>query len=160
MRLSWCFVFKGGSRMDQKTDMDTGPHQVMLSEWITEAPFEKLLNMKILRAVEGEAELTMPFLKEYAQGAGLMHGGALTALADTAVAMAIKSVLPEGTHFGTISLETRFCRPLREGWVTAKARVLSREDRDLVGVATVFDEQDQEIIEFTSRFRIARNQPV
>lgn len=136
----------------------TGPHKIPLSQWITEAPFERLLNMKIERASDGEAVLTMPFFEEYAQGAGLMHGGALTALADTAVAMAIKSVLPEGTHFGTIALETRFVRALRQGWVTAQARVISQEGRDLVGHATVFDDQQQPVIEFESRFRVARHQ--
>ena len=136
----------------------TGPHQIPLQQWISEAPFERLLNMKIERASEGEAVLTMPFFEEYSQGAGLMHGGALTALADTAVAMAIKSVLPEGTHFGTIGLETRFLSAVRQGWVTAKANVISQEGRDIVGHATVFDDQQQPVIEFESRFRVARRQ--
>ncbi|MCO4756911.1 MAG: PaaI family thioesterase [Oceanospirillaceae bacterium] len=136
----------------------TGPHQVQLSQWISEAPFERLLNMKIERACKGEAVLSMPFFEEYAQGAGLMHGGALTALADTAVAMAIKSVLPEDTHFGTIALETRFLNAVRQGWVTAQANVISQQGRDLVGQATVFDDQQQPVIEFESHFRVARRQ--
>lgn len=136
----------------------TGPHQVQLPQWISEAPFERLLSMKIERAGEGEAVLTMPFFEEYAQGAGLMHGGALTALADTAVAMAIKSVLPEGTHFGTIALESRFLSAVRQGWVTAQANVVAQQGRDLVGYATVFDDQQQPVIEFESHFRVARRQ--
>jgi len=42
-----------------------------------------------------------------------MHGGALTALADTAVAMAIKSLLLEGTRFATIKLVMEFLAPVR-----------------------------------------------
>ena len=64
-----------------------------MNQWISCAPFERLLNMTIVEACDGRATLTMPFLIDYAQGAGLMHGGALVSLADTAVAMAIKSII-------------------------------------------------------------------
>ncbi len=145
--------------MALQSSEDLGPHRVELAHWICEAPFEQHLGMRILEAADGAATLTMPFQYHHAQGAGVMHGGALTALADTAVAMAIKSLLPEGTHFGTIGLETRFLRAVRQGQVRAEARVLSRNDRDLLGHATVYDEDNQPVIEFESRFRIARHQP-
>ncbi len=87
--------------MDKKENMETtgayastGPHRVRLEQWISCAPFERLLNMEIVEAKDGHAVLTMPFFYDLAQGAGLMHGGALVSLADTAVVMAIKSLLP------------------------------------------------------------------
>ena len=86
----------------------TGPHHFAMEGWISCAPFERLLHMKIVEASEGKAILIMPFLLDFAQGAGLLHGGALVSLADTAVVMAIKSTLPPQTHFATISLETDF----------------------------------------------------
>ena len=63
-----------------------------LPEWIACAPFEEYLGMRIEDAAAGEAVLSMPFKVKLAQDKGVMHGGAVTALADTAVAMAIKSV--------------------------------------------------------------------
>ncbi|NIP52626.1 MAG: PaaI family thioesterase, partial [Phycisphaerae bacterium] len=62
------------------------------------------------------------FLIDFAQGGGLMHGGALVSLADTAVVMAIKSIVPPQTHFATISLQTKFLHPVKKGIVTARAR--------------------------------------
>ena len=87
----------------------TGPHKVQMDAWISAAPFERLLGMEILEAENGHALLTMPVLYDFVQGGGLLHGGALVSLADTAVAMAIKSILPPQTHFGTISMESTFC---------------------------------------------------
>ena len=55
-----------------------------------------------------------------------MHGGALVSLADTAVVMAIKSIIAPKTHFATISLETKFLYPVKQGVVTAKARVVNQ----------------------------------
>nr|MBL0716281.1 PaaI family thioesterase [Desulfobacterales bacterium] len=77
-----------------------------MDKWISCAPFEKLLHIEIIEAADGKAVLQMPFLIDFAQGAGLMHGGALVSLADTAVVMAIKSIVPPQTHFATVALKT------------------------------------------------------
>ena len=125
--------------------------------WISCAPFERLLNMEIVQAVEGRAVLRMPFLIDYAQGAGLMHGGALVSLADTAVAMAIKSIIAPGSRFATIALGTKFLLPVKQGVVTATATVKNSGARTLTGTATVYDEAQQAVMEFHSTFKIARD---
>ena len=90
----------------------TGPHRFTMDGRIACAPFEKLLHIDIVEAADGKSILTMPFFVAFAQGAGLMHGGALTSLADTAVVIAIKSVIPPKTHFATVSLESKFLHPV------------------------------------------------
>lgn len=139
------------------SSLATGPHQFTMPDWISCAPFEKLLNINIVDAKDGKATLTMPFLKEFSQGAGLLHGGALVSLADTAVVMAIKTVLPPKTHFVTISLQTSFLYPVKQGMVTAKASVKKEEERTFIGSATVFNENGKPVIEFTSTFKVAKN---
>ncbi len=123
--------------------------------WISCAPFERLLNVSIVEAAEGRAILSMPFFIEYAQGGGLMHGGALVSLADTAVVMAIKSIVPPLSHFGTIALEAKYLAPVKKGIVTAKAKVVHREGRILKGRATLYDEEKRVVMEFTSTFKMA-----
>ena len=127
----------------------TGPHQFQMEEWISCAPFERLLRMEIVEASEGKAILTMPFLIDFAQGAGLMHGGALVGLADTAVVMAIKSLVPSQTHFATISLTTKFLYPVKQGAVTAKASVITQEGRTFKGQALVYNEEERPVLEFS-----------
>ena len=138
----------------------TGPHQFEMESWISCAPFERLLHMEIVEAAEGRAVLTMPFLIDLAQGAGLMHGGALVSLADTAVVMAIKSLVPPESHFATISLETKFLYPVKQGIVTAKAQVEPGEGRILQGQATVCNEKGRAVLEFTSIFKMARDSKI
>ncbi len=141
---------------DALRDPDSPEPQFRLSQWIARAPFEQLCELEIVSAVDGEALLRMPFKVKHAQGGGLLHGGALTTLADTAVAMAIKSKVPEGTRFATIDLTTRFLAPVRCGTVEARARISLWEGRDLEGEARITDEAGQVVAEFTSRFRLAR----
>jgi uncharacterized protein (TIGR00369 family) len=113
--------------------------------------------MTIVEACDGRATLTMPFLIDYAQDAGLLHGGALVSLADTAVAMAIKSIIAPMSHFATTKLESRFLLPVTKGVVTAKAEVVSREGRRLTGKATVYDEEGRAVMEFSSTFKISKD---
>jgi len=135
----------------------TGPHRFEMHGWISCAPFERLLNMEIVEASDGQAILKMPFLLDYAQGGGLMHGGALVSLADTAVGMAIKSLIPPQSHFATILCEAKFLLPVKKGIVTAKARVVERQGRTLKGRATVYDDEERAVMEFSSTFKIAKD---
>ncbi|MBW1849179.1 MAG: PaaI family thioesterase [Deltaproteobacteria bacterium] len=135
----------------------TGPHQFQMKEWISCAPFEQLLNMDIVRAENGSAVLKMPFFIDLAQGAGLMHGGALVSLADTAVVMAIKSIVSPQTHFATISLDTKFLYPVKQGIVTAEAKVISHQGNILKGHSIVYNEDQRAVIEFSSTFKIAKD---
>ena len=132
------------------------PLPFQLPAWIACAPFEEFLGMRIEEAAGGRAVLSMPFAVKLAQGIGLMHGGAVTALADTAVAMAIKSILPEDTHFATIELGLTFHAPVRGGSARAVARVVDRDDRNITGEAEVFDENNVKVATFRSIFRVKR----
>ena len=138
-------------------DRYTGPHRFDMEGWISCAPFERLLHMEIVEASDGRATLTMPFLVDLAQGAGLLHGGALVSLADTAVVMAIKSLAPVQTHFATISLEAKFLYPVKQGVVTAKAKIIQQEGRILQGQATVYNEEERPVLQFSSTFKVAKD---
>ncbi len=150
-------VFWLEMKLEEKISRATGPHQFEMNEWISCAPYERLLNMTIADAGDGRARLTMPFLIDYAQGAGLMHGGALVSLADTAVVMAIKSIIAPLSHFATIELECRFLLPVKKGIVTAEGEVVSIEGRQLKGKAMVYDEEGRAVLEFRSTFKIAKD---
>lgn len=134
---------------------EAGVRQFSLAGWIDTAPFEDLLQMTIELAENGQARLRMPFLVKHAQGGGVMHGGALTSLADTAVAMAIKSLLPPESFFATTELSMRFLAPVRGGEVVAEARVTGPEGRTFLGEADLLCEGEK-VATFRSVFKLRR----
>jgi uncharacterized protein (TIGR00369 family) len=127
-----------------------------LPEWIALAPFEEFLGMHIHEVGHGQAVLTMPFRAALCQGAGLMHGGAIVSLADTALAMAIKSLLPEGTPFVTIRMGLEFHAPVRWGILTANASVRERKERDIEGEVELVTEEGIRAATFRATFRVKR----
>jgi len=132
--------------------------QFQLDGWITTAPFEDCVGLSIVAADKGAARLTLPFRVCLANGGGVMHGGALVTLADTAVAMAIKSMVPPGTSFATTELQTRFLGPVKSGTVVADARVYGPQGRTFRGEAELRDESGAVVARFHSVFRVARGQ--
>ena len=134
------------------------PLPFQLEQWVSLAPFEKTLGMAIQSFGDGQAVLTMPFTVKLAQGKGLLHGGAITTLADTAAAMAIKTLLPEDTHFATVQMTTRFLAPVTSGTVTAHARAIRGEaaERTYNGEVEVIDEGGTVVAEFSSEFKLAK----
>jgi acyl-CoA thioesterase len=135
---------------------DTSP-PFTLPEWIALAPFEEYLGMRIDEAGEGRAVLSMPFRAAHCQGVGLMHGGAVVALADTSLAIAIKTLLPEGTHFATIKMELVFHAPVRWGTLQAHASVRERNERDIMGEVEIITEDGTKAATFMATFRVKRD---
>jgi uncharacterized protein (TIGR00369 family) len=138
---------------------DTGPHKVTLKEWISCAPFEKSLGIEILAAQEGRAELRMPFMYAYANGAAMLHGGAMSTLADTAAVFALKSLLPRGSHFATTRMEVDFLYPVMQGWVRAQASVGHAGERTWNADVSLYDDEEREVMQMQAVFKLARRQP-
>lgn len=134
--------------------------QFDMEGWLALAPFEELLGMAIVEAFEGRAVLTMPFTVKLSQGGGVLHGGALTALADTAAAIAIKTRLPESTAFATRDLSMRFLAAVRDGVVTATACVAQQVgERSFLVTVDIVDHQRVKVAQFSADFRLLRAKP-
>jgi uncharacterized protein (TIGR00369 family) len=133
------------------------PLPFSLPAWIALAPFEEYLGMRIEESAGGKATLSMPFRAVHCQGAGLMHGGAVVSLADTALAIAIKTLLPEGTHFATIDMSLKFHAPVRWGVVTAVAVVKEKTENDISGEVDILTEEGIKAATFKAVFRIRQD---
>ena len=145
--------------VDRNDPRQPGVRQFELEAWIDTAPFEELVGLRIEDAGRGAARLSLPFSVKLANGGGVMHGGAMTTLADTAVAMAIKSILPPGSHFATTELSMEFLAPVKAGTVVAHARVHGPEGRVFHGACELRGDQGELFARFSSVFKVARSGP-
>ena len=82
------------------------------------------MKIEILRMENGESEISMPFIEEYTQHYGMLHGGAVFTLADAACGVAVASVAREGKKFLTSGMSINYLEPIREGVTVCRARVL------------------------------------
>jgi uncharacterized protein (TIGR00369 family) len=98
---------------------------------LRENPATSLLGFHAVSVTEGRAVLKMDVETRHRQLHGVVHGGILAALADTASAIAAYTTVPEGTAIATIELKINYLEAVPSGRVTAEARVL-RTGRNFV----------------------------
>ncbi len=102
-------------------------------------PIWDLLGIEIVEMKPGYANLNMKFDEKITQPYGMVHGGALFALADSAVAVAIYAMVEEGKRFLTIEMKINYLAPVVEGIIEARAKVL-REGRIVPAEVDVYNE--------------------
>jgi len=106
---------------------------------IDAVPFAQLLGIELDDIGAGTATLGLNIRKQLTQNHGVVHGGAIASLIDTATAFAIISLLSRGEKVTTVDLTVSYLRPLTEGRITATARVVRSGRRLFVVSAEVFD---------------------
>jgi 1,4-dihydroxy-2-naphthoyl-CoA hydrolase len=119
-------------------------------------PFAAVLGVEMLDATPDQVRARVAWEPSRGTAGGVLHGGVLMGLADSAGALCAFLNLPEGSA-GTTTIEskTNFLRALREGHVEAVARplhagrttiVVDTELRDAAGRLVARTTQTQAVI--------------
>lgn len=107
---------------------------------IEAVPYAQLLGIQLEKVSPGEATLTLAIRPELSQNHGVVHGGAIASLIDTATAFAILTLLKPDERVTTVDLTISYLRPGFEGQMRATARVLRQGRRLVATSAEVTDE--------------------
>src|SRR5260370_24791788 len=98
--------------------------QKVLRGELTPPPIARLLGF-VLKSIEpGHAVFEMEIDERHHNPMGTLHGGLYCDLADAAMGYAYAATLAEGETFTTIELKINFLRAVRQGRLTAEARVV------------------------------------
>jgi 1,4-dihydroxy-2-naphthoyl-CoA hydrolase len=88
-------------------------------------PFARLLGIDVLSAEPEEVRARLAWDESRCTAGGILHGGALMGLADSAGGLCAFLNLPSGgSATATIESKTNFFRPVSRGYVEAVSRVL------------------------------------
>lgn len=119
-----------------------------------------LLGMKIVAAESGIGRVSIQIDERLMHPQQIVHGGVIFTLADTAMSMALISVLPVGTRFGTLEAKINFLLPVRTGELLAEGKIVHKGRSTAVLEATVFNimkEEQHAIARILGTFNIARS---
>jgi uncharacterized protein (TIGR00369 family) len=111
-----------------------------LQKAIASVPYAHLLGIELGHVSPGAATLGLDVRKELTQNHGVVHGGAIASLIDTAMAFAIISQLAPRERVTTVDLTISYLRPLTVGRINAVAKVVRAGRRIFVVSADVFGE--------------------
>jgi uncharacterized protein (TIGR00369 family) len=101
--------------------------------------------------------LSLDWKPELCTGGGLLHGGAIMALADSAGGALAFANLPDGAvGTSTIESKTNFLGGVKEGTITATATVLHRGSMTIVIETSVRDQNDRLVAKVTQTQAVLR----
>jgi acyl-CoA thioesterase len=106
-------------------------------------PFLKLLGIEVESVGPGTATLLLPVREELTRNDGIIHGGAVASVIDSAFAFAIIPLLAENERTVTVDLTIHYLRPLSGGASRTTARVVRAGRRVITVSAELFDENDK-----------------
>ena len=115
-------------------------YEKALRKAVESAPFYQLLQIRLEEIDSGFARFRMPFRKELTQAYGVAHGGAITTLADTAVAFALMTLIQPGQRVTTVEMKINFLSPVTGGELFGEARVIQKGKRLALADMEVKDE--------------------
>jgi uncharacterized protein (TIGR00369 family) len=112
----------------------TPGQQSRIRQALEQVPFAQLLGIELESFEPGSAVLALNLREELRQNNGVIHGGAIASLIDTATALAILTVIPDSEKVTTVDLTISYLRPLITGRARAHAKVL-RAGRRIIAVS-------------------------
>jgi 1,4-dihydroxy-2-naphthoyl-CoA hydrolase len=112
-------------------------------------PLVALLGIEIVSAEQEEVRGTLPWRADLCTSGGILHGGALMALADTLGGVCAFLHLSEGAGTATVESKTNFFRPVSAGTVTGVARPLHVGRSFIVVQTDLTDEGDRRVAQVT-----------
>jgi 1,4-dihydroxy-2-naphthoyl-CoA hydrolase len=118
-------------------------------------PFAADLAIRIDEATPDRVVAVLPWAARLCTTGGLLHGGALMTLADSAGGLVAYLGLPAGASTATITSTTQLFRPVSAGDVRAVAIALHR-GRTAVTVQTTLRDEAGKLVAQTTQIQVIR----
>src|SRR3989440_12118231 len=93
-------------------------------EAFASVPYAKFLGLELGNVANGEVSIYLNVRDELKQNQGVVHGGAVASLIDTASAFAVLTQIEIDERVTTTDLTIHYLRPLTSGRMTATARIV------------------------------------
>jgi uncharacterized protein (TIGR00369 family) len=135
-------------------------YEKALRRAVESSPYYQLLQISLEQIDKGFARFRMPFRKELTQAYGVVHGGAIASLADTAVAFAVMTLVQPGEKVTTAEFKINFFSAVRAGAMTGEARAVYQGKRLVVADMEVKDEAGKLLAKGRATYAIIGSSPL
>jgi uncharacterized protein (TIGR00369 family) len=123
-----------------------------LKERVRRSPFHQWAGLELVDVGDGTAELTMHLRPHHFNPQGIVHGGIITAIADTSIGLALRSRLPAGNTHRTAQLNVHFLAKGEGNRLIGRGRALHLGQRMGYGESEVTDAAGRLLARATATF--------
>jgi len=115
-------------------------HLEPIAERVGASAFHRWAGLEVLRVAPGEVDVALDIGDHHLNLIGLLHGGMIATVADTAMGLAMRTLVPAGSSHVTVQLNVHYVAPARKGRVVGEGRVVKSGRRMGVAQARVLDD--------------------
>jgi acyl-CoA thioesterase len=114
-------------------------------EFLTRHAFNHLLGLELVRVHRDGLTIRLLVRPELLNSAGSLHGGVTASVADAAVGSALQHHFGGTRRFTTVELKINYFRPVTEGRLLARSRLLRVGSSICVGQVDLKDERRRDV---------------
>jgi uncharacterized protein (TIGR00369 family) len=118
----------------------------------------KLLGIEVINIGEDIAQLRLQINQNQFNQNGIIHGGVICSLADSAAAVLLLSIIESGKTLSTIELKINFLSSVKSGNVYADAKIIHKGSKIAVLEIDINNEEEQLIAKCLTTFMIFEKQ--
>lgn len=119
-------------------------------------PYLDFFNVALTDLSDGRVCFKMAVRPEYLQGAKMMQGGLIVALADETIAHAMMTKLAPDEGLTTIELKSNFLAGVKDGELLAEATVFKKGQSLMIGDCLVTDDKGKTICRVSATFMLLK----
>jgi 1,4-dihydroxy-2-naphthoyl-CoA hydrolase len=112
-------------------------------------PFAGTLGLRLDKATPEEVSGRLPWARRLCTSGGVLHGGALMAMADSLGGACAFYNLPASATTSTIESKTNFFRPVTDGFVHGVTRPLHVGRTTIVVQTDLYDDNERRVAQVT-----------
>ena len=121
--------------------------------------FHPWAGIEVVEARPGEVTVAMPVDDRHVNLQGLVHGGMLAILADTACGLSIRTAMEPGRLHITTDLDIHYLSPARPGTLYGRGRAVKVGRTLAFAEASIEDAEGRLLARAQSRFSVAGREP-
>jgi uncharacterized protein (TIGR00369 family) len=132
--------------MLQSPDLDDPKRKIQnLRDLLTGHAFNHLLGLELVRVHRDGVTIRCRVRPELLNSAGSLHGGVTASIADAAVGTALHHRFDGKRRFTTVEMKVNYFRPVTEGRLVARSRLLRVGSTICVGQVDLADDQRRSV---------------
>lgn len=123
-------------------------------------PFLDFMGMILEELADGYARFSMPIRHEFLQGANVVQGGLIVAMASETIAHAVMTLLEPGEGIATIEVKNNFLATAKDGVLIAEGKVFKKGRTVIIGDCVVSSDAGKALSRTTSSILLLAGQSV
>jgi uncharacterized protein (TIGR00369 family) len=105
-----------------------------------------LVNMRVVEAENGKAELHMDVTPNALNGYGYVHGGMLFTMADYAMGATVRTLVPKNTSPVTLEAKANYVSNVKEGRLVARCEALHQSKRLIMMETRIHNADTEDLV--------------